>query len=68
MYEEQLDNIRQAGSFLWPANWLPLFGAWYSHFRTEVKLSVYESWLWTRKVLGMAPMTVQEASKSKGLG
>ncbi|KAF2100949.1 ABC1 family protein [Rhizodiscina lignyota] len=58
VYEDQLEQLRSSGSLLWPKNWKPLLAAWYAHVRMELKLNVYESWLWIRKVLRLRPVTM----------
>ncbi|KAF1955591.1 ABC1 kinase family protein [Byssothecium circinans] len=53
VYEEQLENLAAAGSVLWPTNFLRLLRAYTAFMRVELKLSVYETYLKLRAMLGM---------------
>jgi hypothetical protein len=54
VFAEQREMI--TGSLLWPSNWLPFIRAWVAYGRVELKLSVYESWLYARRIIGMKPV------------
>ncbi|RDW60879.1 ABC1 family protein [Coleophoma cylindrospora] len=54
VFEEQVDDIRQHGSLLWPKNTIRLIGAWLSYFRVELKLEAFELWLSVKRVVGVA--------------
>jgi hypothetical protein len=56
VYEEQLDNIK--GSVLWPWNFFFWLGAWSRHFRVEMQLSGYETYLRLRAKLGYEKIDV----------
>lgn len=58
VYQEQLEKLRERGSIFWPSNFGRFLFAWWAHARTELKLNVYESWLWWRKILGMKAIQV----------
>jgi aarF domain-containing kinase len=53
VFLEQWDDIRSAGSFLWPPNTFRLLTAWLSFVRVELKLGLFETWLKARKILGL---------------
>jgi aarF domain-containing kinase len=55
VYEEQLDNLK--GSLFWLPNLFMFLRAWASHFRTEIKLSVFETVLSVRARLGLRAIT-----------
>jgi len=51
VYQEKLEQLR--GSFLLPRNLWLRFVAWSTFAKIEAKLSVYETWLGCRRILGM---------------
>ncbi|KAK5221718.1 hypothetical protein LTR99_003258 [Exophiala xenobiotica] len=51
VWEEEKEKIRQRGGFLNPRNFWPLFTAWLTHMRIEVKLFGYERYLSVRRHL-----------------
>ncbi len=53
VFEEEIDNIRQKGSLLWPRNALRVIGAWLGFFRVELKLEAFELWLSIKRAVGM---------------
>lgn len=58
MYEESLDAIRAHGSVLWPRNLLAWLRAWSRHFKVEMQLGTYETWLKVRALAGMRQVGV----------
>lgn len=58
VFQEQVDDVRARGSALWPRNALRLFVAWLGFVRVEVKLGVFETWLETKRFLGLGPAKV----------
>jgi hypothetical protein len=56
VYEEQVDNL--AGSVLWPRNLFMWLRAWSRHFRVEMQLSSYETFLKLRAMMGYKKMDV----------
>ena len=54
VYEEQLDHL--SGSILWPGNFVKWLRAWTRHFRVEMQLSSYETYLKLRALLGYQKM------------
>jgi aarF domain-containing kinase len=54
VWEEQVEQIRQAGSMLKPRNFVRLVGAWLGYLRVEMKLEVFEKWLSIKRVLGLS--------------
>lgn len=58
VYDEQLERLRLRGSVLWPPNLVRFAAAWWRHARTELKLGLFERWLWCRKVLGMRAVQI----------
>jgi hypothetical protein len=56
VYEESIDNLR--GSVLWPSNFISWLGAWSRHFKVEMQLSSYESYLRLRAMLGFEQVAV----------
>ena len=54
VFEEQLEELRDQGSFLWPRNMLGLLGAWLNYVRVEAKLEMFELWLGLKRVVGMS--------------
>ncbi|KAK2609257.1 hypothetical protein QQS21_002191 [Conoideocrella luteorostrata] len=53
VFYEQLEEIRNKGSLLWPSNALMIFSAWLGYLRVEVKLETFELWLGVKRVLGL---------------
>ncbi|TDZ26133.1 ABC1 family protein MCP2 [Colletotrichum sidae] len=53
VFEEQLEDIRQRGSLLWPPNAFRLVSAWVGFLRVEVKLGAFELWLSLKRVVGL---------------
>jgi aarF domain-containing kinase len=53
VWEEQVEQIRAAGSLLRPRNFVRLIGAWLGFLRVELKLEVFEKWLGIKRVLGL---------------
>ncbi|ROW00730.1 hypothetical protein VMCG_06541 [Cytospora schulzeri] len=60
VFNEQLEQIRQHGSYFWPPNTLRLLAASFGFLRVEVKLKAFELWLsvkrmagWNTDVMGM---------------
>lgn len=53
VFHEQLEQIRNKGSLLWPPNGLRVFAAWLGYLRVEVKLEAFELWLGVKRVLGL---------------
>lgn len=53
VFEEQVENIRNHGSLLWPRNTIMLLGAWLGYFRVELKLEAFELWLGIKRVIGL---------------
>ena len=51
VFEEQLENIRNRGSLLWPGNVVRLLGAWVRYARVELKLEAFELWLGFKRLL-----------------
>jgi hypothetical protein len=56
VYEESLDKL--SGSVLWPRNFISWLGAWSRHFKVELQLSSYESYLRLRALLGLEQVAV----------
>lgn len=54
VWEEQVEQIREAGSLLRPRNLVRLLGAWLGYLRVEMKLEVFERWLGVKRVLGLS--------------
>ena len=52
VFQEQMEQIRQRGSILWPHNLFRLLAAWTSFMRVEVKLSLYEYYISIRRLAG----------------
>jgi hypothetical protein len=59
VYEESLDNL--SGSVLWPSNFFTWLGAWTRHFRVEMQLSSYETYLKLRALLGLRQIEMQDS-------
>jgi len=58
VYEESLDQIKAHGSVLWPRNFFAWLFAWSRHFRVEMQLGTYETWLKLRALAGMRQVDV----------
>jgi ABC-type transport system involved in cytochrome c biogenesis permease component len=58
VYEESLDLIRARGSVLWPRNLFAWLFAWSRHFRVEMQLGTYETWLKLRALAGLRQVDV----------
>ncbi|KAI4278115.1 MAG: hypothetical protein LQ337_001259 [Flavoplaca oasis] len=56
VFREQMDIIRSHGSMLWPSNVLQRLGAWSSYLRVEAKLSLYEWYVFFRRVARLSPV------------
>ncbi|KUI74223.1 hypothetical protein VM1G_09771 [Cytospora mali] len=52
VFNEQLEQIRQHGSYLWPPNTLRLLAASLGFLRVEVKLKAFELWLSVKRMAG----------------
>ena len=52
VFQEQMEQIRQHGSILWPFNLFRFLDAWISYSRVEVKLSLYEYYVSIRGLAG----------------
>lgn len=52
VYNEQLERIREHGSYLSPPNMLRLLAASVGFLRVEVKLKLFELWLSAKRVVG----------------
>ncbi|PSR83518.1 ABC1 family-domain-containing protein [Coniella lustricola] len=52
VFNEQLEQIRERGSYFWPANMLRLLTASLGVLRVEVKLTLFELWLSTKRIVG----------------
>ena len=50
VFREQLETIGQHGSFLWPKNLLRFIQAWSSNLSVELKLSLYEYYMFIRRM------------------
>ncbi|KAI6781687.1 ABC1 family protein-like protein [Emericellopsis cladophorae] len=53
VFYEKLEEIRAAGSLIWPTNALRMFAAWLSFARVELKLEAFELYLGVKRMLGM---------------
>jgi len=49
-----MDIISQHGSILWPRNFIRFLQAWVNYVRVEVKLEVYEKWMYVRERFGLS--------------
>ncbi|KAL9589974.1 MAG: hypothetical protein Q9203_001212 [Teloschistes exilis] len=56
VFREQVESVRNNGSVLWPRNILGLLAAWASYVRVEVKLSLYEWYIYLRRVTHLSPV------------
>jgi hypothetical protein len=61
VYEESLEQIQQHGGLLWPRNLLTWLAAWSRHFRVEMQLSSFETYLKIRALLGWKQMGVVDS-------
>ncbi|ROW10079.1 hypothetical protein VPNG_06485 [Cytospora leucostoma] len=52
VFNEQLEQIRQHGSYFWPPNTFRLLAASLGFLRVEVKLKAFELWLTVKRVAG----------------
>ncbi|KAH8785490.1 ABC1 family-domain-containing protein [Diaporthe sp. PMI_573] len=52
VFNEQLEQIKQHGSYLWPPNTLRLIAASLGFLRVEVKLKAFELWLMVKRMAG----------------
>ncbi|KAG5918021.1 hypothetical protein E4U53_004135 [Claviceps sorghi] len=50
---EQLEEIRNRGSLLWPLNAFRTVSAWVGYLRVGIKLEAFELWLGVKRVLGL---------------
>ena len=59
VFEEQMELLREKGrgSVLWPRNLMQFVKAWGSYMKVEVKLSLYEYYLYIQRSLGYAAAT-----------
>lgn len=55
VFNEQLEQIRQHGSYLWPPNTLRLIAASLGFIRVEAKLKAFELWLMVKRMAGFNP-------------
>lgn len=53
VFNEQLEEIRQHGSYFWPPNTLRLMVASFGFLRVEVKLKAFELWLNIKRMVGL---------------
>ncbi|KAK2764026.1 hypothetical protein FQN54_009645 [Arachnomyces sp. PD_36] len=53
VFEEQMEDIGQRGSLLWPRNFFHFLQAWASFMRVEIKLDLYERWLSLGTLVGL---------------
>ncbi|KAL8757981.1 MAG: hypothetical protein Q9199_001832 [Rusavskia elegans] len=56
VFREQMDIIRSSGSMLWPRKVLQRLGAWSSYLRVEAKLSLYEWYVFFRRIARFSPL------------
>lgn len=49
VFEEQVEQLKERGSLLWPRNFLGLVWAWAGYFRVESKLQAFELWLTVKR-------------------
>jgi aarF domain-containing kinase len=52
VFYEQLEQIRQSGSLLYPPNVLRVLAAWLGLVRVEIKLEAFELWLSLKRMFG----------------
>lgn len=52
VFNEQLEQIRQRGSYFWPPNTLRLLAASLGFLRVELKLKAFELWLSVKRMAG----------------
>ncbi|KAI5296207.1 hypothetical protein KEM52_005150 [Ascosphaera acerosa] len=53
VFDEQMQKVREAGSLLRPHNLRRFLRAWWSYLRIELKLKLYEEYLFVRGKLGL---------------
>ena len=56
VFREQLETIGQHGSLLWPKNLLRFIQAWSSYLSVELKLSLYEYYMFVRRMARPVPI------------
>ncbi|KAL8914424.1 MAG: hypothetical protein Q9171_000929 [Xanthocarpia ochracea] len=56
VFREQMEIIRGRGSMLWPRNMLHRLAAWSSYLRVEAKLSLYEWYIFFRRVVRLSSL------------
>ncbi|POS78835.1 aarF domain-containing kinase [Diaporthe helianthi] len=54
VFNEQLEQIRSHGSYLWPPNTLRLIAASLGFLRVEAKLKAFELWLMVKRMAGFS--------------
>ncbi|KAB8301098.1 hypothetical protein EYC80_003009 [Monilinia laxa] len=54
VFQEQIEEIRERGSLLWPTNGFRLLLAWLGYVRVELKLETFEVWLRVKRLMGRA--------------
>ncbi|KXH50409.1 ABC1 family protein [Colletotrichum simmondsii] len=52
VFEEQLEDLKQRGSLLWPPNTFRLMSAWIGFLRVELKLGAFELYLSAKRAFG----------------
>ncbi len=53
VWEEECEHLRALdGGLWWPGHWPALLGASWALLRVELRLGVFEWWVWARRVLG----------------
>jgi len=68
VFGEQYEEITKRGSLLWPSNMAHVVLAWTKYMRIELRLSLYEAYISLRRKFGLAPIQLQEAASSMGVG
>lgn len=58
VFREQVEEIRQRGSPLWPGNAARMLAAWVGFVRVGCKLELFELWLGLKRLLGLQRMEV----------
>ncbi|KAL8802577.1 MAG: hypothetical protein Q9182_003742 [Xanthomendoza sp. 2 TL-2023] len=56
VFREHIETVRSKGSILWPRNTLQLLAAWISYARVEAKLSLYEWYIFFRRIARLSPV------------
>jgi len=51
VFEEQVEELKNRGSLLWPRNMIGLLAAWLGYFRVEAKLEAFELWLSMKRIV-----------------